>query len=62
MWKQGDFNGKWELKDEYKVGDEALLHPAGVDIAPKAEDTDGDTKSGMDLDEDDEDDIFEDVG
>jgi transcription initiation factor TFIIF subunit beta len=60
MWKQGDFNGKWELKDEYKQGDQMLLNPTGVEIAPKAEDTDADTKSGMDLDDDD-DDEFEDV-
>ena len=60
MWKQGDFNGKWELKDEYKQGDQRLLNPTGVEIAPKAEDTDADTKSGMDLDDDD-DEEFEDV-
>ena len=63
MWKQGDFNGKWELKEEFKIGDDALLNPAGLEIAPKAEDTDADTKSGMDLDDDDDvDDVFEDVG
>ncbi|ETI22211.1 hypothetical protein G647_06284 [Cladophialophora carrionii CBS 160.54] len=61
MWKQGDFNGKWELKDEYKQGDQMLLNPTGVEIAPKAEDTDADTKSGMDLDDDDDEDEFEDV-
>ncbi|EXJ58819.1 hypothetical protein A1O7_06249 [Cladophialophora yegresii CBS 114405] len=62
MWKQGDFNGKWELKDEYKQGDQMLLNPTGAEIAPKAEDTDADIKSGMDLDDDDDDDDqFEDV-
>ncbi|KAK4943877.1 hypothetical protein LTR10_016593 [Elasticomyces elasticus] len=60
MWKAGDFNGKWELKDEYK-SDAMLQNPTGV-VAPKAEDSDMD-KSGLD-DEDDinDDEIFEDVG
>ncbi|EXJ85068.1 hypothetical protein A1O3_05743 [Capronia epimyces CBS 606.96] len=56
MWKAGDFNGKWELKDEYK-SDAMLLNPSGV-VAPKVEDSDMD-KSGMDDDDDDE--VFEDV-
>ncbi len=55
MWKAGDFNGKWELKDEYK-SDAMLLNPTGV-VAPKVEDSDMD-KSGV---EDDEDEVFEDV-
>ncbi|EXJ86212.1 hypothetical protein A1O1_06582 [Capronia coronata CBS 617.96] len=57
MWKAGDFNGKWELKDEYK-SDAMLLNPSGV-VAPKVEDSDMD-KSGMD-DDDDDDEVFEDV-
>lgn len=55
MWKAGDFNGKWELKDEFK-SDAMLQNPTGV-VAPKVEDSDMD-KSGM---EDDDDEIFEDV-
>lgn len=55
MWKSGDFNGKWELKQEFK-NDAMLLNPTGV-VAPKVEDSDVD-KSGMDEDEDD---VFEDV-
>lgn len=55
MWKAGDFNGKWELKDEFK-SDAMLQNPTGV-VAPKVEDSDMD-KSGMD---DDDDEIFEDV-
>jgi transcription initiation factor TFIIF subunit beta len=58
MWKAGDFNGKWELKDEYK-SDPALQNPMGV-VAPKVEDSDMD-KSGLD-DDDDVDEPFEDVG
>lgn len=54
MWKHGDFNGKWELKDEYKQQDSLLLNAGGV--APKAE-SDVD-QSGMD---DDDDEAFEDV-
>jgi len=56
MWKHGDFNGKWELKDEYKQQDAQLMNPAGM-VAPKAEESDME-KSGMDEDEDD---MFEDV-
>ena len=57
MHKQGDFNGKWELKKEYKATDDALLHPEGLE-APKMEDSDMDA-SGME--DDDEEDNFEDV-
>ncbi|KIX93053.1 uncharacterized protein Z520_11326 [Fonsecaea multimorphosa CBS 102226] len=60
MWKSGDFNGKWELKQEFKQQDTTLLNPTGVDVAPKVEDSDMDTKSGVD--DDDDDDVFEDVG
>lgn len=56
MWKQGDFNGKWELKNEYKQ-DSALLNPTGGDMIAKTEDSDMD-KSGL---EDDDDEAFEDV-
>ncbi|EXJ68222.1 uncharacterized protein A1O5_08837 [Cladophialophora psammophila CBS 110553] len=59
MWKSGDFNGKWELKQEFKQQDTLLQNPTGVEVAPKVEDSDMDTKSGV---EDDEDDVFEDVG
>lgn len=57
MHKQGDFNGKWELKQEYKGDDNDLLNPQGLE-APRIEDSDMDA-SGMD--EDDEDEKFEDV-
>lgn len=53
MWKQGDFNGKWELKNEYKQRDSAFLNPTGGDMIAKTEDSDMD-KSGMDDDEDEE--------
>lgn len=62
MWKAGDFNGKWELKPEYKQDDEELLNPKGVEVAPKAEGEGDDSdmeKSG--IDDDEEDTIFEDV-
>ena len=64
MHKQGDFNGKWELKKEYKANDDALLHPQNIE-APKMEESDVEV-SGMegdgDGDEDeDEDENFEDV-
>jgi hypothetical protein len=58
MWKAGDFNGKWELKPEYKQNDALLLNPAGVEVAPKVEEDSDMEKSGMDEDEDD---VFEDV-
>jgi transcription initiation factor TFIIF subunit beta len=58
MHKQGDFNGKWELKEEYKANDKDLLNPNSIE-APKMEDSDMDV-SGME-DEDDEDVKFEDV-
>jgi hypothetical protein len=55
MWKAGDFNGKWELKDEYKQNDAMLQNPTGDSVvAPKIE--------GVDTDMDDDDDEpFEDV-
>lgn len=56
MHRSGDFNGKWELRDEYKQKDAGLMNPAGM-VAPKVEDSDME-KSGM---EDDEEDEFEDV-
>lgn len=43
MHRHGDFNGKWELKDNLKVGDEELLNASGE--APKVEDSDIDMKS-----------------
>lgn len=58
MHRQGDFNGKWELKNEYKANDEALLHPEGLE-APKMEESDMDV-SGMEDDGDDNE-TFEDV-
>jgi transcription initiation factor TFIIF subunit beta len=58
MHKHGDFNGKWELQDNYKANDHALLHPEGLE-APKMEDSEMEA-SGMD-DDDDEDEKFEDV-
>lgn len=56
MWKNGDFNGKWELKPEYKERDLGLMNSTSV--APDAGDSDPDP-SGMDDDEDNE--AFEDV-
>lgn len=55
MHRAGDFNGKWELKDEYKNKDASLMNSVGA--APKAEDSDVEMKS----DEDDDDEQFEDV-
>jgi transcription initiation factor TFIIF subunit beta len=57
MHKQGDWNGKWELKEAFK-NDKLLENPRGIE-APKVEDSDIDP-SGMD-DDDDEDVKFEDV-
>ena len=58
---RGDFSNKWTLKDEYKQNDATLLNPTGVDDAPDLHgESDADTKSGLDLDEDDDVD-FEDV-
>lgn len=59
MWKAGDFNGKWELKPEFK-NDSLLQNPAGGQVAPKAEDSDMD-RSGVDDGDEDEDEILEDV-
>ena len=56
LWRYGDFNGKWELKEEYKATDPALLQSAGA--APKAEESDPEGKSAGDEDEDE---AFEDV-
>jgi transcription initiation factor TFIIF subunit beta len=58
MHKHGDFNGKWELQDNYKANDHALLYPEGLE-APKMEDSEMEA-SGVDDDED-EDEKFEDV-
>ncbi|KAK5073863.1 hypothetical protein LTS08_002037 [Lithohypha guttulata] len=53
MHRAGDFNGKWELKPDLKVDDDALLNALGE--APKMEESDMDMKS------EGEDDDFEDV-
>ncbi len=56
MWKSGDFNGKWELKPEYKERDAGFMNTTTV--APEAGESDLDP-SGMD--DDDENEAFEDV-
>lgn len=66
MHKHGDFNGKWELKEEYKAQDDALLNPTGKGVAPKQEGgesemEDGGSEDGDGGEEDDEDVKFEDV-
>ncbi|ETN36599.1 uncharacterized protein HMPREF1541_08877 [Cyphellophora europaea CBS 101466] len=58
MHKQGDFNGKWELNEQYKENDDSLQNPESLE-APKMEDSEMDV-SGME-DDDDEDEKFEDV-
>lgn len=57
MHKHGDFNGKWELKEDYKASDAALLNPEGLE-APKMEDSEMDVSG---VDDDDEDEKFENV-
>ena len=57
MWRNGDFNGKWELKNEYKELDMGLMNTTTV--APEAIESEGGTPSGMD--DDDENEAFEDV-
>ncbi len=52
MHRHGDFNGKWELKEQYKVNDQKFMDATGD--APKMEDSDIDMKSEGDDD-------FEDV-
>lgn len=54
MWKQGDFNGKWELRSEYK--DDSFTNTTTV--APEIGESDADP-SGMDDEDDNE--AFEDV-
>lgn len=54
MHRAGDFNGKWELKPNFKVDDELLRNAKGE--APKIEDSDVDMKSEGGDEED-----FEDV-
>lgn len=36
MWKSGDWNGKYELKDEYKAQDASLQNPTNSEVAPEA--------------------------
>ena len=60
MWKSGDFNGKWELKSEFKAQDAQLLNPTNSDVAPEADISEFDA-SGKDEDDDDEKMPFEDV-
>lgn len=57
MWKNGDWSGKWELRDEFKEKDAQLLNPAGT-VAPAAEDSEME-RSGIEDDDDNE--VFEDV-
>jgi transcription initiation factor TFIIF subunit beta len=58
MWKSGDFNGKWELKNEFKAQDAQLLNPTNSEVAPEVEESELD-RSGKEEDDDDE--GFEDV-
>jgi len=53
MHRHGDFNGKWELKEQYKDLDQKYMAAEGE--APKEEESDIDMKSEGDDD-------FEDVG
>jgi transcription initiation factor TFIIF subunit beta len=62
MWKMGDFNGKWELKPEFKMRDAALMNPTGVEVAPKEVDTDAEMGSGLGSEDEGGSDVFEDVG
>ena len=57
MWRNGDFNGKWELKNEYKELDMGLMN--STTVAPEAVESEAGTPSGMD--DDDENETFEDV-
>ena len=58
MWRNGDWNGKWELKSEYKERDAGLMNTTTV--APETVESEAGTPSGMD--DDDENETFEDVG
>ena len=60
MWKYGDFNGKWELKGEFKAQDAQLLNPTNSDVAPEADLSEFEG-SGKDEDDDDEKISFENV-
>jgi transcription initiation factor TFIIF subunit beta len=53
MWKSGDWNGKWELKPEFKARDAQLLNPTNSGVAPEAEESDFE-RSGKDEDDDDD--------
>lgn len=53
MWKAGDFNGKWELKNEFKAQDAQLLNPTNSEVAPEVEESEFD-RSGKDDDDDDD--------
>lgn len=57
MWRNGDWNGKWELKNEYKERDVGLMNTTTV--APEAVESEAGTPSGMD---DDDNETFQDVG
>src|SRR5436189_4630530 len=57
MWRNGDFNGKWELKNEYKERDTGLMNTTTV--APETIESEGGSPSGVD--DDDENEAFEDV-
>lgn len=59
MHRSGDWNGKWELKDEFKNRDADLQNPTGI-VAPKAEGDDGEDDEEMD-DVEGEGEEFEDV-
>jgi len=49
MWKNGDFNGKWELKPEYKERDAGFQNTTTV--APEVAESDGDTPGPQDYDD-----------
>ena len=56
---KGDFNSKYELREEYKVTDVMLQNPTNEGSAPDVDGgSDVDTKSGIDGEDDDD---FEDV-
>jgi hypothetical protein len=57
MWRNGDFNGKWELRNEYKERDVGFMNTTTV--APEAIESEAGTPSGMD--DDDVNETFEDV-
>jgi hypothetical protein len=64
MHNRGDFNGKWELKPEYREKNDEFVKVSGSAVAPKMEVEEGGSDVDMKMESgggESDDEMFEDI-